>query len=56
MQDPPRLDAYLEPEESSSKCKEEEKPTLAPKREEVDVKEEPEPLGLREGETTQPSL
>ena len=51
MQDQPRLEAYLGPEEAASKCKEEE----TPKREEFDVKEEPVSPGLREGEATQPS-
>ena len=55
LQDPPQLDAYLRPEELSRKRKEEETPTLAPKREEFDVKEEPESPGLREGDITQAS-
>ena len=54
VQDPPRVDTYLRSEETSSKC-EEETPTSAPKREEFDVKEEPESPGLREGETAHPS-
>ena len=36
-------------------CKEDEIPASEPKREEYNVKEEPESPGLGEGETTQPS-
>ena len=52
VQVPPPVEAYLRPEEPSSTCKEEETPTSVLKREEFDVKEEPESPSLKEGETT----
>ena len=58
VQRPPRVETYLRSDEPSNKREEEEETsTPAPKREELDVKEEPESPGLREspGETTQPS-
>ena len=55
MQEPPRVDTYLRYDEPSNKCKEEETLTPALKREEFDVKEEPESPGLREWENIQSS-
>ena len=51
----PWVDTFLRPDEPSDKCKEEEMLASAPKREELDAKEEPESPGLGEGEPTQPS-
>ena len=53
VQEPPRVDNHRRSDEPSNKCREKETSTPAPKREEFDVKSEPESPGLREGETTQ---
>ena len=55
VQEAPRVDVYLRPDEPSNKCKEEETSASEPKREEYDIKEEPESPGLREGVAAHPS-
>ena len=55
MQEPPRVDTNVRPENSSTRSKEEETPTSVHKKEEFDVKEEPASPGLGEGVTAQTS-